>query len=303
MIMGGFVGDAIGVPYEFTQRKVMANKPCTGVTGHGTYNQPPGTWSDDSSMAYCIMDSILEGYDKHQLMMKFISWWRKAKYTATDVTFDIGLTTRASLNNFVQGIPIDQCAKRDARDNGNGSLMRTAPVIHLFEGRSVQEQYEITKEISGLTHGHVYSALSCFFFCTMLYEFLRSEDLTIAYNVARTTMLDMAQQEGLSDEEIQNTFGNIIVGVDQMREADLDTQGYVVTSLEAAVWCVLKSSSYSETILRAVNLGHDTDTIAAIAGNLAGLVYGYQSIPDEWLDPLQKRTEVQKVAEEFANKY
>lgn len=300
MIVGGFVGDAVGVPYEFQSREEIAETPCVGMKGFGTYKQPIGTWSDDSSMLYCIAESVLEGYERRKLMDKFLAWYRDNKYTATGVRFDIGLTTQIALQRYTQGRPLDMCGKSERSSNGNGSLMRTAGALFLLKGKSLTERYEIVREISALTHSHAYSCLGSFFFTEMLYKITEGLSPMDAYKAACNVLPVVAQLTDVDPTDLENTFGRIFDGVVQLERDDINSSGYVVSSLEAAIWCFFKTTNYRDCILMAVNLGSDTDTTAAIAGNLAGLVYGIDNIPSEWINVLQKKEDVQRLATNYA---
>lgn len=255
-VYGFAVGDALGVPYEFKPR---GSFECKGMTGFGTWDQPPGTWSDDTSLVLATCDSIRECgcIDPYDMMRRF-AWWRyHGKYTAHGNVFDVGSTTEAAINNYVHGFPVLECGLRDERSNGNGSLMRILPLAFVPNAK-----LEDVENISKLTHAHAKSIQVCKEFVYICKILLENPYYLIPKRITRIKRKDLK---------------------------DIVSTGYVVTTLEAALWCFGTSKSYPEAVLRAVNLGGDTDTIAAITGALSGIRWGISAIPKEWVDQLANK--------------
>ncbi|MGN0413058.1 MAG: ADP-ribosylglycohydrolase family protein [Lachnospiraceae bacterium] len=304
-IWGLVVADALGVPVEFTSRRERELDPVTGMRQYGTYNQPKGTWSDDSSMTLATLDSIksARGIDDKDIMDKFLAWYIEGKYTPFGEVFDIGMATSRALSRYRMGEEPTKSGGNGEKDNGNGSLMRILPVcLYLFERQktictSEDESIYMIHNVSALTHGHLRSQMACGMYYFMVKAILEKEG-------ALTERL----QEGLdkSFEYYRKDFGNHKELKWYSRLFDLNTfqktpseqirsSGYVVDTIEAAVWCLITTDSYDTAVLKAVNLGDDTDTVAAVTGGLAGLYYGYKNIPGDWLAAIQGREWIQEL--------
>lgn len=246
-VYGQAVGDALGVPYEFQPRGTFQ---CTDMVGYGTHNQPAGTWSDDTSMALAICDSVREkgAIDPADMLEKFRAWQRESAYTV-DGLFDIGGTTLTALR---LGHGLD-----GERDNGNGSLMRTLPLA--FTDATDEE----VRAVSAITHAHPVSTDAC----------------VTAVHIARALRDGASPREAVA-QEAPELFG-VLDGPAP------ESSGFVRHTLAAALWCLANTDSYRDCVLAAVNLGDDTDTTGAVAGGLAGIVYGLDGIPAEWLEALR----------------
>lgn len=244
-VYGLAVGDALGVPFEFKDRDTFS---CTDMIGFGTHNQPAGTWSDDTSMTLALCDSIreLEYIDPSDIQARFIAWYETGAYTI-DGLFDIGIATQKALS---QGFG---CSGEF--DNGNGSLMRTAPLAF------TQVTDDEIRAVSTITHAHQISTEACV-------EFV---------HVCRALASGIAIQSALPH------YDTLV----KTPRTEIRSGGFVLDTLKAAYWCLATTTTYKDCVLTAVNLGDDTDTTAAVAGALAGIVYGIQGIPDEWLNKLR----------------
>lgn len=248
-IYGQAVGDALGVPYEFRPRGSFR---CTGMVGHGSHDQPAGTWSDDTSMALATCDSVRATgrIDTADMRGRFERWYREGAYTV-DGLFDIGGTTARALSRG-RG-----CAGE--RDNGNGSLMRILPLA--FTDATDDE----VRAVSAITHAHRCSCEAC------------------------VRMVHVARRLAAGETPAQVAGGLADVG-----EADIRSGGYVRDTERAALWCLVTTTSYEECALAAVNLGDDTDTTAAVAGGLAGIVYGLDAIPEAWMGALRGKDVIER---------
>lgn len=293
-ILGLCIGDALGVPVEFISRDALSNNPVTDLRAFGTHRQPAGTWSDDTSLTLCLLDSLKDELDYQDIMSKFLSWMEKGAYTARGDVFDVGIATRNAITRFAIGKPAHQCGCTSEYDNGNGSLMRILPALfylkHKYgtEGILCPEGLETIHKISALTHGHTRSQMACGIYIAVAARLLVGGDIETAINSG----IEDARQiySGISDFESERRHFHRVFDPDLglLPEQKIKSSGYVIDTLEAALWCMMNTTSYTECVLQAVNLGGDTDTVAAVAGGLAGLYYGLESIPVEWLDEIAR---------------
>lgn len=258
-VYGAIVGDALGVPYEFMNRGSFT---CTGMADHGTHNQPAGTWSDDGSMLLATCRSLRDHEGKINLkdmLENFRKWYENGEFTQYGDVFDIGMST-------IQALRTGE-SQTGERDNGNGSLMRILPLA--FTNCTEDE----VRQVSAITHGHRISMDACAIYVSIIRRCLEGE---VFADVIRS----------LKPEE---PFERIPL-LEDLPEPEIRSGGYVVSSLEAAIWCVLTTDSFRDCLLQAVNLGSDTDTTACIAGGLAAACcYTMEDIPVEWLEAIPKK--------------
>ena len=288
-IIGFAIGDALGVPAEFKSRNELKINPIVDMIEGGAHNQEKGTFSDDTSMTLATMDSIISKkvIDTEDLAKKFVDWYRKSEYTATGKIFDIGDTTRQALAKFE--LKIDKavnCGGVGEYDNGNGSLMRLLPIVYYIYYKKIDNEikiYNIVKEVSSITHAHEISVLGCYIYTRYCLLLLEGNDKFEAYKKLQQLNYSMFSKNTFNRYE-RILIGNIL----SESEDDISSSGYVVSTLEAVMWLFLNSNDYNSTILKAVNLGNDTDTIAAITGSLLGIYYGLDSINDKWRLSLKK---------------
>ena len=163
-LLGLAIGDALGVPAEFSTRQTRIENPITTMTGYGAHNQPPGTWSDDSSLTFCLAEMLITGYDLTNLANRFINWLHYGYWTAHGVLFDIGRTTHDAISNLEAGVPPTLAGGEEETDNGNGSLMRIIPLLFYIKDLPIEERYRYTAEVSSLTHRHIRSIAACFIY-------------------------------------------------------------------------------------------------------------------------------------------
>ena len=286
-LYGFLIGDALGVPVEFSSRKKLKSKPVEGMLGYGTYDVPEGTWSDDTSMTLATMDSIskIGDIDYYDIMNNFCKWYKYADYTGTGVFFDIGNTTRYALNKFLMGVNPLKCGGTDGKSNGNGSLMRILPIVLFLKYNNYIEddRIKIINESSSLTHAHEISKLGCKIYSDYISQLLDGIDKIKALD----NLSKINYKLYYSSESIKY-YNRILSGnIKNVEEDNIDSSGFIVSSLETSIWCFLKSKNYEESVLKAVNLGSDTDTIAAITGSLSGAYYGFDSINKNWLSTIK----------------
>ena len=289
-IEGFVLSDALGVPVEFSSKQQMKSHPLTDMIEFGTHHQPIGTWSDDSSMMLGTLVSLNEKHkiDYEDIMSRYSDWINNANYTATDVVFDYGGTTIRAVSNYDRGIrPSIECGDKGVNSNGNGSLMRTLPIA-LYLANSTYTEEEKTKIIndySSMTHAHEISKLGCKIYSDYIEGLLKNDmDKNKALDYVKT----IDYHKYYTDEAI-NEYKRIIDGsIKDAVEEDIRGSGYVVHTLEASIWAVMNSNGYKEAVLKAINLGEDTDTVGAVTGSLAGMVYGKEDIPEDWLNQVKK---------------
>ena len=301
-IIGFATGDALGVPVEFTSRDERKMNPVNDMRAYGAHYVPEGTWSDDTSMTIATMDSIREkGFiDYDDIMNKYCQWMTKAKYTATNKLFDIGISTRRALMLYKSGAVIaTDAGLKTENSNGNGSLMRMLPIAYYLSSSdySDDEEVEIINKFSSLTHGHPISMLGCKIFSDYLKEILSGADKKEAY----MNICENDYSKWYSDETLEK-YSRLLSGdIGNIQEKDISSSGYVVSTLEASLWCSLNYDNYRDAVITAVNLGNDTDTVAAITGGINGIVYGVDSIPTEWLSVLRKSSYLDELCDSYTD--
>ena len=308
VMVGHAVGDALGVPVEFRTRDYLNKNPVTEMIGFGTHPVPKGAWSDDTSMSLCALESLSKGkIDFDDVMLNFGKWYYYNEYTATGETFDIGNTCSEAIHRyFKEKIPYNKCGLSDEYSNGNGSLMRIHPftlyLIHKNKRKMDDSHYKIIGQASALTHAHVRSQIACFLYSYILWEIIESQRKECIKNTWRDIRLFFSHRSADCGGDARalselGYFSRIFDGIDKLNVTEIMSDGYVVHTLEAAIWCLLTTDSYEECVLKAVNLGDDTDTTAAVAGGLAGALYGYDAIPEEWRNSLLRRDYIEELCE------
>ena len=309
-LLGVAIGDAVGVPFEFSSRAIMKTDPAKGMVGYGTYNLPKGTWSDDSSLTFCLAESLIQGYDLKDISENFIKWKNEAYWSARGRVFDIGMTTSKAISRLSQIIKDDDLGELkkqkyygDELDNGNGSLMRIMPLLFYIKGRPIKAQFEIIWEISALTHRHIRAAMSCLIYLKLAEKLLEQKDKVTAYSEMREEILNFWEAIQFADTEREHFKKVIQKDIRATKIEDLKSGGYVIEVLESSIWFFLNKNSYEETILSIINIGHDTDTSAAIAGGLAGIYYGREGIPEDWVTSIARLEDIIKLGNRLNKKY
>jgi ADP-ribosylglycohydrolase len=290
-LMGVCVGDALGVPVEFSRRAERIKSPVRGMTGYGTYSQPPGTWSDDSSLTLCLAESMCAGFSPEAIAESFCRWFRQAFWTPHGEVFDIGNATREAINRLLRGVPPLEAGGTREQSNGNGSLMRILPVAFYHKTLELSSLIQRTHQVSRITHAHPRSQMACGIYISIAACLLRGLAPKQAYLEGGQNVREIYSQPPYASE-LAN-FKRIFSGkLDELPEKEIQSDGYVISTLEASLWCLLNSSSYAEAVLKAVNLGGDTDTTGAVTGGLAGIFYGFDSIPQEWVAQIARKDDI-----------
>lgn len=300
VMIGHAVGDALGVPVEFSSREELSRSPVTDMKGYGTYPVPAGAWSDDTSMSVATLDCLADGeINWDNIMSAFADWCYHGKYTPTGELFDIGNICSYAIANYAkQRKPAIACGLCGEYSNGNGSLMRIHPFSLLTWYRyELHSDWEsIIDQASALTHAHERSKLACKIYTMILHSLLDSP-----CKESVKSALQKAKYRYITNHESSHFCRLWDKKLGKLTADHINSGGYVVDSLEAAVWCVLNTDSYKECVLKAVNLGDDTDTTAAIAGGLAGALYGYDAIPRKWREMLIQREYIETMCNRAGN--
>ena len=263
-VYGVAVGDAMGLPVQFEARD---SYNITDMIGYGTFGLPEGSWSDDTSLTIATCDSIRKcgGVDLTDIRSCFENRYYRGKYTPYGRAYDIGGTCAGAISN--------KKGMDDEWSNGNGSLMRIIPLAFLSD----LTDNEIA-DFSAITHAHPRTLYGCIAYIRIAKGLLQGREL-------KDCIL-----EYVSEESAYARCRHI----EELNREDILSTGYVVDTFEAAMWCLLTTYSYKECILKAVNLGDDTDTIGAVAGGLAGIMYGFDEIPTEWVEGLKAKEVIEK---------
>ncbi|MGB2925071.1 MAG: ADP-ribosylglycohydrolase family protein [Limnothrix sp.] len=294
-LMGVCVADALGVPVEFSSRGDRQQNPVTTMQGYGTYNQPPGTWSDDSSLTFCLAEAIADVGISDELCehlgRKMGLWLKQAYWTPHNETFDVGNTTAIAIEKILAGTNPVEAGGTGDRSNGNGALMRILPLAFCGEKLLYADLLDLVHNVSCLTHRHPRSLIACGIYISIALELLTGAELPTACQVgirrSQEFYTDSIYKSELSHYRRVLDGSLAVIPVEK-----INSSGYVVDALEAALWCCLNHNNYRETVLAAVNLGEDTDTTAAIAGGLAGIHYGLENIPQDWQNQIHRHDEI-----------
>lgn len=272
-MFGLMVGDALGTTLEFKKRDTLPLH--TEMTGGGVFALPAGYFTDDTSMALALMDNLKNNdeFNPHDLMDKFVDWYKNGAYSPTGTCFDIGNATREAIEKYIRtGNPY--AGSIDPLSSGNGSLMRIAPVaIKYFD--NVTKSLEIAKLQSQTTHGSNECIASCQYFTLLLCE----------------AIIGKTKEEILRDRPFISSIkvNEIALGGYKTKPRNrIRSSGYVIDTLEAALWAVYNTNNFEDALILAVNLADDSDTVGAVTGQLAGAIYGYDTIPERWLKKLPR---------------
>jgi ADP-ribosylglycohydrolase len=279
-IWGFVVGDALGVPHEFRNRESFATFPVADMIAGGTHLQPIGTWSDDTSLLLCVLENIYNRGDSKSLAKLFLRWYQDGYQAAHGKLFDIGITTQLAFDRIIKGVPISKSGLCDKNSAGNGSLMRSLP--YSFIEDFSEGAYKMVLD-NKITHRLPICHESCLFYIRMARSLAEGQSKDEALDEA-ARYLRMGWR--ISDQSIDKVFTPFqrlfsksfaLTSIDRIY-----SNGYVIHTLEAAIWSFLNGDDYRSCVLKAVNLGGDTDTIAALTGGLAGIFYGISDIPSKW---------------------
>jgi len=309
MFIGFSLADALGVPVEFKTRTELKNNPVNDMMSFGTYNQPAGTWSDDSSLSFCLADSLCNGYDLKDMAQKFVAWKNAEIWTPYGRVFDIGNQTRSAiflLNDILEKQDYKSLELLKYNDdeftNGNGSLMRILPLLFYIKGKSVKEQFKIIWEVSALTHPHIRSALACLIYLKFAEFISNGLSLIKAYNEMKIVINSFFKENNFAKKEVQLFDRLLKNNIQELKEEEIQSEGYVIYTLEASFWCLLTTDSYLNAVFKAINLGEDTDTTACVVGGISGMFYGLEEVPKGWIAKLARLDDIKELSHKFSKK-
>jgi ADP-ribosylglycohydrolase len=285
-LVGLAVGDALGAAVEF--EPAGAFEPVTGFRAGGPHGLGPGEWTDDTSLALALADSIGQaGWNLDDQARRYVAWWRTGKYSVNGRCFDIGITTRSALAEFERSGDARTAGNPSERASGNGSIMRLAPVpiryARLFPDR-LEELARMAAESSLPTHASPQCLSACRYLALVLAGLMIGVDRADVLAVDWRPLAKLQQIEPLHPEVATVAAGSFR----NKRPPEIRGSGYVVHSLEAALWAFHDAESFEHAVLRAVNLGDDADTTGAVCGQLAGACFGESGIPPLWRQGLAR---------------
>ena len=324
-IIGQIVGDALGLPVQFEPRPCRERDSVSDMRGYGAFNKPAGSWSDDSSLILATMDGLSSSLRKERadenlrltdiidyemIMENFSKWYNDGEFTPYGYAYDIGGATMDGIGRYDNGCEAILSGGMGERDNGNGSLMRILPIaflIHCLSQKcSFDEDDKMTAvhNLSSLTHRHRRSQMCCGIYVNIALEFIENNEKECNLEELIANGIRKSKEYYFNNDDFKNElhhFDRVFsLNIQNLPRDEIKSGGYTISSLEASIWCLLNNNSYRDTVLEAVNLGHDTDTTACIVGGLAGIHYGYDEIPSDWISQLAKLDYIEDLIEEFS---
>lgn len=302
-IFGVVAGDALGCPVQFESREKVATHPVTGMRGYGTFNLPAGSWTDDSSLTLALLSSIADtgSMNLKHIMDNFVDWLEHGVFTPYGYAYDIGFGTESAIINYERGGNPHICGGTSEENNGNGSLMRIMPacLYCCAKKMNAEEALKAIHAVGSLTHAHIRANIACGLYYWMTDAVLNGEGSLIG-------RLQKGLDAGFACYEKKQISPNELQYYARLRDLaafrktpaeDIQGSGYVVETLEAVVWTLITTDSFEKALLQVVNLGRDTDTTGAIAGGLAALYYGYDAIPEAWVNEIQRKEWIEELCE------
>jgi len=308
ILLGTAVGDALGVPVEFLSRQKIQQNPVTDMREFGTHQQPKGTWSDDSSMLFCTAESLSKSFDLQDIANNFVRWYTESFWTPHGEIFDIGNATVTAILLIKNGLPLTETGGTSERSNGNGSLMRILPMVLEVQHLPISERFQVISKVSAITHAHFRSCWACFLYIEYALKLINGLDKFEAYAEWKTEIREFISENTKANLNFDSSeitlFDRLLVqNIDELPIEEISGSGYVLHTLEASIWCLLTSENYAEAVLKAVNLGEDTDTTGAVTGGLAGIYYGVENMPTKWLNILVRKADIEVLAHRLMQAY
>ena len=290
-IWGFIYGDAFGVPVEFLARDTFSIQT---LEGYGSWPVPAGTWSDDSAMMFVTMDHLIRNTSMDDLKRAFCDWKYRGFWTFNhEPSFDVGITISEVLERW-EHFSLNEQAKSDELSNGNGALMRILPIAFYTYNMSEEKAIEIIQEYASLTHGHIRSTLCSVHYCKVVHALLDGKSFLDAMELANRVVTPI-----INDYPYEKSIFDRISEAHQLPRHEIESSGYVVHTLEAVYWSLANSEDYFDAIHKAVHLGKDTDTIAALTGALAGLMYDELNVPRDWRNQIPRRNDIEQLIAQF----
>lgn len=302
-MIGLALADAMGVPVEFEERDYLKKHPVTGVMGYGTYSVPKGFWSDDTSLAIATMDGIIKNSGiinekaYTNIADNFVSYLEDSSFTPGDKIFDIGNTTRQAIIKLKIGsVPPTLAGGTLPHNTGNGALMRILPIAYYASQNNLtdRETEVIVNDISSLTHRLDTCKLGAYIYTQFARQLIEGASKEDAYN--HIQQLDYSSYP----QDIVNSYSRVLKNdIRNYHEKDISSKGKTLPTLEATLWSFMTTENYHDAVLKAINLGEDTDTIGACVGGLSGAYYGADSIDKSWLSHLAKHDYLKDLFETY----
>lgn len=293
-IYGLAIGDILGVPVEFQSREELIKNPVSDMREYGVWHQPLGTWSDDTGLTLATMGGLIKSkgnIDYDVIMKEFVRWIVQGEYTQKPgiEPFDYGETTMNGILNYVEGVPVLDCGLKGEFNISNGSLMRILPFAF------TDFDYEVIENMSGLTHSHDICKMGCVLYTEIARQIIKGGEDTFCDYVGNASDLI---QKYYRNNEFLSVFQRIF---DSDYSDGVTGRTYLVDTLESAIYSIKYSEDFSSSVLTAVNIGNDTDTVGAVCGGLAGLYYGLDDIPERWISNIYGIDLIDGLVDNFYN--
>lgn len=297
-VIGLAIGDAMGVPTESNKREILLAKPVIKMLPKISAGIPKGAWSDNTSLAIATMDAISKnGINYTSMADNYVRWFTANQFCSINESFGISNTTLKSLVRYTQRLEeAYECGSDDYYDNGNDPLCRCLPLAYYFNVKKDTDKkiYETVKKVCSITHAHELATLGCYIYVRFLMNLLKGNNKYSALNQVKKLDFSMFTKNSLDE------YKRILVA--DINEFDIDeikNTSFIVDTLEAAIWCFMKSESFKECIIATTNIGGDTPSIGAVAGALAGIFYGYGNISKNYLEDLRKKEYLIEISEKY----
>jgi ADP-ribosylglycohydrolase len=297
-VIGLAIGDAMGVPTEGNKREILLAKPVVKMLPKISAGIPKGAWSDNTSLSIATIDAISKsGINYTAMGDNYVRWFTTNQFCSINESFGVSNTTLKSLVRYTQRLEeAYECGSDDYYDNGNDPLCRCLPLAYYFNVKKDTDKkiLEVVKRVCSITHKHEVAVLGCYIYVRFLMYLLKGINKHSALNQVRKLDFSMFNKSSLDE------YKRILVA--DINEFDIDeikNSSFIVDTLEAAIWCFMKSESFKECAIATTNIGGDTPTIGAIAGSLAGIFYGYSNIPKSYLEDLRKRDYLIDISENY----
>ncbi len=302
ILFGVAIGEAIGVPFESSERIDMLKYPDSDMVGCKAYNQLQGIWSHCSALTFCMAESIIDGYNLETTAINFIGWKNKSLKRAKGYIFNHNNTTVKAICRLEKIINQSQDENQsifsysEDFDISNGSLIRILPLLYVIRDKPTRFQFDIIWESSALTHNHIRSAMCCMIYLKVAEHILNGDEKSDAYEQTRFEIKQIWDVIDFDVNEIRYFEKVILSDIRNYPMESLRSGEYVMDSLETSLWCLLKTDSFKDAVHKSINIGGNTSSTGAITGGLAGLYYGYNTIPGHWIKTLSKRSYILELA-------
>lgn len=295
-LIGLAIGDALGTTLEFSRPGSF--KPLTDIVGGGPFGLSPGKWTDDTSMALCLAESLVEkqGFDAMDQLEKYVRWYREGYNSSTGSCFDIGMATRVALQAFdYTGQTVSGNQTRDTA--GNGSIMRLSPVpMYYYNEPEKMMHYAMLS--SKTTHAAPQCISACEYMSGLIAGAILGVDKETLLSASYTPIPGFWDNHPLDEPVAEVAEGSFKI----LQPPAIVGSGYVVKTLEAALWAFYHTNDFESGALKAVNLGDDADTVGAVYGQIAGAYYGMSGIPEHWRAKLYDGERIESLAEKLYSK-